>query len=86
MTENTRRHLRVEQVLGEWAVVAYSSPTPHPTDGTVWLRGFDSEEQAKAMAQRMQEAMGQVDTEGHTEPEESCELCQPEGQSREAAR
>lgn len=86
MTENTRRHLKAEQVLGEWAVVAYASPRPHLTDGMVWLRGFDSEGQAKAMAHRLQEAMGQVATEGHTEPEESCGLCQPEGHSPEATR
>lgn len=59
MTENTRRHLKVEKVLGEWAVVAYSSPTPHPTDGTVWLRGFDTESQAMETARRLQDAMGQ---------------------------
>jgi len=61
MTENTRRYLKVEQVLGEWAVVAYSSPTPHPTDGTVWLRGFDTEEQAQITAHQLQDAMVQTE-------------------------
>ena len=61
MIENTRRYLKVEKFLGEWAVVAYSSSTPHPTDGTVWLRGFANEEQAQVTAHRLQDAMVQTE-------------------------
>ena len=59
MTENTRRYLKVEQVLGEWAVVAYATPNPEPrtNDGLVWLRGFANEGQAKLMRDRLAEAM-----------------------------
>lgn len=57
MTENTRRRLKVEKFLDEWAVVAYASPTPHPTDGTVWLRGFASREDAQGMAAALQGVM-----------------------------
>ncbi|MBI4248556.1 MAG: hypothetical protein HY611_03550 [Elusimicrobia bacterium] len=58
MTENTRRHLKVEQFLGEWAVVAYSHGSS-PNDGTVWLRGFDTQKQATEMARRLEDAMRQ---------------------------
>lgn len=59
MTENTMRHLKVEQVLGEWAVVAYQTPNPEPrtTDGVVWLRGFASRQEAQDMATGLQNVM-----------------------------
>lgn len=59
MTENTMRHLKAEQVLGEWAVVAYATPNPAPrtNDGLVWLRGFTSQQEAQGMAAALQGVM-----------------------------
>lgn len=56
MTENTRRKLKVDKFLGEWCVLAVDPANPFD-DGTVWLRGFDSKEQADATARRLQDAM-----------------------------
>ena len=58
MTNNTFRFLRVEKVLGEWAIVAYLEGSCRASgDGSAWLRGFKTMGEAEIMASDLQRVM-----------------------------